>query len=104
MIGVVAAEVRRVKPACKNQVRSAAQFPGRLFSCITRKEGTPPLADSRVRTPPEKAERSCLKCNSRRDLLQNPIGTLVGTTAIAAKCEDVSLSENLGVGARGVLI
>ena len=39
MIGVVAAEVRRVKPACKNQVRSAAQFPGRLFSCITRKEG-----------------------------------------------------------------
>jgi hypothetical protein len=36
--------------------------------------------------------------------LQNPIGTLVGTTAIAAKCEDVSLSDNLGMGARGVLI
>ena len=44
------------------------------------------------------------KCNSRRDLLQNPIGTLVGTTAIAAKCEDVSLSENLDMGTRGVLI
>jgi hypothetical protein len=38
------------------------------------------------------------------DLLQNPIGTLVGTTAIAAKCEDLSLSENLGMGTRGVLI
>ena len=36
--------------------------------------------------------------------LQNPIGTFVGTTAIAAKYEDVSLSENLGMGARGVLI
>jgi len=36
--------------------------------------------------------------------LQNPIGTLVGTTAIAAKCEHVSLSDNLGMGARGVLI
>jgi len=64
----------------------------------------PALADSRVRTPPEKAERSCSKCNSRRDLLQNPIGTLVRATAIAAKCEDVSLSENLGMGTRGVLI
>jgi hypothetical protein len=37
-------------------------------------------------------------------LSQNPIGTLVGTTEIAAKCEDVSLGENLGMGARGVLI
>ena len=55
-------------------------------------------------TPPRKAERSCSKCDSRRDLLQNPIGTLVGTTSIAAKCEDVSLSENLGMGTRGVLI
>src|SRR5208282_1202076 len=64
----------------------------------------PPLADSRVRTPSEKAARSCSKCNSRRDLLQNPIGTLVGTTAIAAKCEDVSLSENLSMGTCGVLI
>jgi hypothetical protein len=36
--------------------------------------------------------------------LKNRIGTLVGTTAIAAKCEDVSLGENLGMGARGVLI
>src|SRR6478672_744186 len=53
---------------------------------------------------PEKAERSCSRLNSRRDLLQNPIGTLVGTTAIAAKCEDVSLSESLGIGTRGVLI
>lgn len=38
------------------------------------------------------------------NLLQNPIGTLVGTTAIAAKCEDVSLNKNLGMGTRGVLI
>ena len=36
--------------------------------------------------------------------MQNPVGTLVGTAAITAKCEDVSLSENLGVGTRGVLI
>jgi hypothetical protein len=51
-----------------------------------------------------KYARSCSKCNRRLDLLQNPIGTLVGTTAIAAKCEDVSLSENLSMGTRGVLI
>jgi hypothetical protein len=64
----------------------------------------PRLPTFRVRTPPEKTERSCFKRNSRRDLLQNPIGALVGTTTIAAKCEDVSLSENLAMGARGVLI
>ena len=62
------------------------------------------LATPGVGTPPEKAEHSCSRRNSRRDLLQNPIGTLVGTTAIAAKCEDVSLSECLGIGTRGVLI
>ena len=69
--------------------------------------GLSPLTDSRVRKPLTKAERSCLHAfmrNSRRDLLQNPIRTLVGTAAIAAKDEDVSLSDNLGMGTRGVLI
>src|SRR6476660_1526569 len=56
------------------------------------------------RNAARKAERSCSKCDSRRDLLQNPISTLIGTTAIAAKREDVSLSESLVIGTRGVLI
>ena len=55
-------------------------------------------------TSPEKAKHSCSKFNCRRDLLQNPIGTLVGTSAITAKCQDVSFTENLGMGARRVLI
>src|SRR5271169_5389673 len=78
---------------CRNQTMLRQQW-----------QGLSPPVDSRVRTPPEKAARSCSKCNSRRDLLQNPIGTLVGTTAIAPKCEDVSLSENLRMGTCGVLI
>jgi hypothetical protein len=37
-------------------------------------------------------------------LLQGPIGTLVGTTAIATKHEDVAFVEDLGFGTCGVLV
>jgi hypothetical protein len=47
---------------------------------------------------------SLFSYNSRRDLLQNPVGTLVGTAAIAAKCEDISLGDDLGRVTRRVLI
>ena len=48
--------------------------------------------------------RSLFDGNSRRYLLQNPVGTLVGTTTIAAKPEDISLVDNLGRVTRRVLI
>jgi hypothetical protein len=41
---------------------------------------------------------------NRRDLLQDPIGTLVGTVATTAKCEDVSLDNNLNILTSRVLI
>ncbi len=48
--------------------------------------------------------RSLFSGNSRRHLLQNPVGTLVGTVVIAAKSEDRSLLDNLGRVTRRVLI
>ena len=48
--------------------------------------------------------RSLFNGNSRRHLLQNPVGTLVGTVAIAAKSEDRFLLDNLGRVTRRVLI
>ena len=88
-------------------IRGSRRFPNiapLLIPAIDAVCRNPLLADSKVRRPPQKAARSCSKCNSCRDLLQSPIGTLVGTTAIAAKCEDVPLSESLSMGTRGVLI
>ena len=48
--------------------------------------------------------RSLFKGSSRRHLSQNPVGTLVGTVAIAAKSEDRALLDNLGRVTRRVLI
>jgi hypothetical protein len=48
--------------------------------------------------------RSLSSGDSRRHLLQNPVGTLVGTVAIATKSEDSSLLNNLGRVTRRVLI
>ena len=48
--------------------------------------------------------RSVINYKRRRNLLQNPVGTLVGTAPITAKCEDISFVDNFGVVTRRVLI
>jgi len=58
---------------------------------------------SRPRTPCS-TRRLLFNCNSRRHLLQKPVGTLVRTVAIVAKSEDRSLLNTPGRVARRVLI